>query len=74
MFFFFLVLFALLCGMLWSGAFEHRCFDDETAKWLNTDDDLCLPSVHAVGGGGGDEAAMDAAASSCESFRFLDDP
>jgi len=58
-FFFFLLIFAMLCVMLWQGTFHYRCRDDVTGEWVDTDT-LCFPPQEPSG--------------FCATLQFLDQP
>jgi len=60
-FFFFLLIFAMLCVMLWNGTFHYRCKNIETLEWVD-EEALCYP------------AQPRADAMFCRSLQFLDSP
>jgi hypothetical protein len=60
-FFFFLLIFAMLCVMLWNGTFHYRCQNDITLEWVD-EESLCYP------------AQPRADAVFCRSLQFLDSP
>jgi len=58
-FFFFVLIFALLAVILWSGTFHYRCRDDVSGAWVD-EEALCFPEQSARG--------------ACASVQFLDAP
>jgi hypothetical protein len=62
-FFFFLIIFGMLCGTLWSGTFSYRCQDDSSGDWVDQEE-LCYPA----------EKASSSEGALCAGLGFIDAP